>query len=300
MTTKAKFALIDLGSNSFYMAIFETGDRPRAIKHQKKKIQLRRGLKENGSLSMRSRNAALKCLSEFSTTLKQFDVTELKILGTYTFRKLAHNDVFLKEAQTILEHPITILSGEEEARLIFVGASQHLRPNVPRLFIDIGGGSTELTIGQNNKLSVSTSLEMGCVSVQQQFFKDNQLTKSNINHAIDYAKEILAPIQKTYTLNHWDEVIGSSGTILSIVNIIHPKHRSRTIIYDNLLWLKQRLESLKHTDKVKFHGLRTDRENLLPGGLCILIAIFQCLDVSSITLARGGLREGIIHEHLTT
>ena len=296
MTHQEKFAMIDLGSNSFYMAIFQSGTKPIAIKHQKSKVQLRRGLSENGTLTDTTRTEALACLQAFATTLKAYSVSKLNVVGTYTFRKLVAHEPFLHDAEKILGQAITILSGEEEARLIFVGASDNLPRNVTRLFVDIGGGSTELTIGNNNNITISKSLEMGCVSFQQHFFANNNLNKKTFDKAIETAKKHLTPFIETYNRQHWQQAIGSSGTVVSIVNIIHPKHKNRTVSYDHLLWLKQKLENLEHVDQIKFTGLRRDRENILPGGLCILIALFQCFDISEITLATGGLREGLVYE----
>lgn len=296
MSQQTHFALIDLGSNSFYMAIFKVGNPPQAIKHQKKKVQLRRGLSDDGTLTPESRQKALNCLRQFSQTLSRYNISTVHVVGTYTFRKLDINAPFLTHAEKILGQPINILSGNEEARLIFVGASKDLTPNKPRLFIDIGGGSTELTLAINQRIIQSVSLEIGCVSAQQQFFSENQLNVNTFTLAINTIKPLFQALYNTFHKRFWHEAIGSSGTIVAIASILDPHHQKRIITYDQLQSLQQALIDKKTVANIKFRGLRQDRENLLPGGLAILSALFECFDITELSLATGGLREGLIHE----
>jgi len=291
-------ATIDLGSNSFHLAItmVKGPGKTKIIARRKQKVQLRAGLDEKGYLTMECQKRAWLCLKNFSEVMRQCRVTHVKAVGTYTIRTAKNRLAFIHEAERILKHSIDIISGREEARLIYVGASQKTPIEQKNLIIDIGGGSTELIIGQHHKIKVLHSLEMGCVSYQQSFFPNGQLTEAHFKEATSQAKKTLSPVKEHLLTAGFEVCLGASGTLKAICGILRQARRQNYIDLESLQTLQKKLIRFGHIDKIKLDGLRADRESILAGGLSVLIAIFEVLKIKEMRLSYGGVREGMLVE----
>ena len=300
MTTK-KVATIDLGSNSFHMLISQvnTTGEIKELYRGKSKVQLRAGLQDDLSLSDEAKARALDCLKNFALSIKYYQVDEVKVVGTYTLRKAkAHIKSFLEQAQAILKTKIEVISGEEEARLVYVGAASATKAQKNKsLIIDIGGGSTELVIGKNHTLKALVSLEMGCVSVQNHFFKDGLLNLANFARAINYANKLIEPIAAEFIQQGWEASLGSSGTIRSIADLVQANQwTDGSIDREAMERLACELLNKKVVANIHFNGLRSDRENILAGGFCVLYALFDRLNIKEMHKSEGALREGMLYE----
>lgn len=298
-----KVATIDLGSNSFHMLISEitTKGEIKEIYRGKSKVQLRSGLTDNMNLTKDAKSRALNCLQNFFLSIQHYKVDEVKVVGTYTLRKAKDNiQYFLNEAESILNTKIQIISGNEEARLVYSGAlSTASQSKKQALIIDIGGGSTELVIGKGKNLKALASLEMGCVSIQNRFFSNGLLSLSNMTQAISYAHSLIEPIAIEYIQKGWEIVLGSSGTIRSIFDLLLANNWSdgsitRSVIENLAIKILQK----KVVADVHFNGLRADRESILAGGFCVLYALFQRLSIKEMLKSDGALREGMLYEIL--
>lgn len=295
-----RIATIDLGSNSFHLLIvdIDNSGHYQTVLKQKQQVQLRAGMTDNNHLNIKTMRKALNCLKQFADVIASQCVNHIIAKGTYTLRKISDQGHFIRQAEMILQHKIDVLSGEDEARLIYLGATANSSNRDNPLVIDIGGGSTELIIGKGDQILRLSSLEMGCVSFQNQFFIDGQLTTKLFEEAIATAKKLLSPIIQDFQSIGWKTVLGSAGTILSIFNIVQANKKDYAhITLEDIQTLQKTLIELGHVDAIKFSGLREDREGILPGGLSILIAIFEKFDIKSMSPAHGGLREGIVIEY---
>lgn len=293
-------AIIDLGSNSFYMKIvrvLSSGHIVEIMRH-KQQVQLRSGIDSNGELTAEIEQKAFACFRQFAQYLQKHRVDAVRIIGTYTLRKAKRKGHFLAEGENILGYPIQVVSGTEEARLIYVGATHKKPLDRSHLVVDIGGGSTELIIGEQNRILASTSLGMGCVSFQNQFFPDGQLTGGQFEKAIQAAKHKLQSVLPRFTTHHPQDFLGSSGTVLTISGVLerYANSPAQTISRAGLDWLYQKLRSFKTVKHIALQGLREDRVAILPGGFCVLFAIFDCFQIDKMTLSAGGIREGSLHE----
>lgn len=298
-----KIAIIDLGSNSFHMVIVEKDalGYVNILHREKQKVQLRSGLDEHScQLDPDSKERALNCLEQFSIALEQFEVEHVDAVGTYTLRaaqEAQDTQDFLQLASEVLTFPIRIISGEEEARLIYVGASQKRDLSSKHLIIDIGGGSTELIIGENNKILSLASLPMGSVSFQEKFFKDFKLTQENFSSAIDASRKLAASIKSQFLSLGWRHALGSSGTIQAVFSIIRSLTPGETEISLNQLEvIARRMVYMGEVNLINFEALRDDRKNIIAGGLCVLLGLFYELRISSMGLSKGALREGLLCE----
>ena len=292
-----QFAALDLGSNSFHLAVAEfDGHTLRVISRLKEKVQLAAGLDKEGMLSAEAIERGLNCLKLFSDRIQDIAPEYVAIVGTYTLRKAQNAADFIKQAESILNHPIDILPGREEARLIYDGVS-HNHPDLKRaLVIDIGGGSTEVILGENFTSEILDSLEVGCVTTKK-CFPNNQITEANFNKAIINASIAISEVKKFYRSESWDHCLGSSGSIESIYNVLESLGLTQGIItLEHLKLLKQKLIEIGDFEKVDFSVLTESRKSTFACGVAILYAIFETLGIDKMHVANASLREGLLLE----
>jgi len=291
------YAAIDLGSNSFHMLVVRHIDGSiQTMAKIKRKVRLAAGLDDSNALSLEAMQRGWDCLSLFAERLQDIPTENIRIVGTATLRTATNVDVFLEKANQILGHKIEVIDGEEEAATIYKGVAHTSGGSGRRLVVDIGGASTELIIGEGFEAKALTSLKMGCVTWLERHFKDRQLTVTNFNNAIQAAKETLQPILEQYTEIGWDVCVGASGTVQALQEIMLAQGMDEVITHAKLKRLQKQAMLADHLEELEIEGLTLERALVFPSGLSILIAIFELLEIDSMTLAGGALREGLVYE----
>lgn len=292
----ALYAAIDLGSNSFHMlVVHEVAGASRTLAKIKRKVRLAAGLQEDGNLDNAAMQRGWDCLQLFAEQLQDIPANHIRIVGTATLRIARNINVFLEQAQIILGHPIRVISGEEEAALIYEGVAWTSSGTGRRLAIDIGGASTELVIGEATSALLLNSLDMGCVTWLRRYFADGLLSESNFEQAIAAARQVLTPVAGAYLKLGWQGCIGASGTIQAIQEIMISQGADERITLAKLQTLKQEAIACQRLDKLNLPGLQADRVSVFPSGLAILIALFDMLAIDDMVLAGGALREGLMY-----
>lgn len=292
------YAALDLGSNSFHLLIarFEEG-KLEVIDRHKEMVRLADGLRDDGSLSKSSIERALDCLRRVSELLASTPNACLRVVGTNTLRTATNAYSFLSRAEEILKSPISIISGLEEARLIYLGVGNDFsQAEGSRLVVDIGGGSTELIIGGQHRPKQLESLRMGCVNYSKQFFPGGYISPKAFRKAVLSARERVSPVGKRFNHQNWQVAVGASGTIRSIELILGGMGliNNQTITAAGLAAMAEALCEFKHYDEIKLPELHPDRRPVLPGGLAILKALFQELDIDEMHVSNYALREGVV------
>lgn len=301
---KSLYAAIDLGSNSFHLIIIRKQEQStQVIDSHKEMIRLRSGLDKNGYLTEKAFTSGIECLAKFGQLLKNIPSSQVRAVGTNTLRNAKNSHDFLAQAQEHLGHDIDVISGEEEARLIFLGVSHGLPNNHKQhLIIDIGGGSTEFIIGKDFKHKHLSSTEMGCVSISQLFFEGCEISNSSLTKATNYCRRILKPHSYKLIKKNWDDAIGASGSIKSIGNMLKENNITNgEITLDGMLNIQKTLIKAGSIEKAINQGLKALKEERIPvfiGGLIILIAAFQELKISKMLVSDHALREGLIYDNL--
>ncbi|EAP92608.1 guanosine-5'-triphosphate,3'-diphosphate diphosphatase [Vibrio splendidus] len=291
------YAAIDLGSNSFHMLVVRHIDGSvQTMAKIKRKVRLAAGLNENNALSTEAMQRGWDCLSLFAERLQDIPEENIRIVGTATLRTAINVDIFLEKANQILGYDINVISGEEEAATIYKGVAHTSGGSGRRLVVDIGGASTEMIIGEGFSAKALTSLKMGCVTWLERHFKDRQLTATNFNNAIEAAKSTLAPILDSYTDIGWDVCVGASGTVQALQEIMLAQGMDEVITHAKLKRLQKQAMITERLEELEIEGLTLERALVFPSGLSILIAIFELLEIDSMTLAGGALREGLAYE----
>lgn len=291
------YAAIDLGSNSFHMLIVRhINGSVQTMAKIKRKVRLAAGLDDNNALSLEAMQRGWECLSLFAERLQDIPAENIRIVGTATLRTATNIEDFLSKANQILGHSIEVISGEEEAATIYKGVAHTSGGMGRRLVVDIGGASTEVIIGEGFEAKALTSLKMGCVTWLERHFKDRQLNSTNFNNAIEAAKQGLEPILSQYNQLGWDVCVGASGTVQALQEIMLAQGMDEVITLAKLKRLKKQAMRSDHLEELEIEGLTLERALVFPSGLSILIAIFESLEIESMTLAGGALREGLVYD----
>ncbi|NTS77681.1 exopolyphosphatase [Catenovulum sp. SM1970] len=294
------YAALDLGSNSFHLIVARVSHNQIQTLHKiKKRVRLAQGLDKNGFLNKETINLGLEALSQIAPSLADIPAENIRIVATYTLRAARNAYDFIEQAQQILPYPIEVISGIEEARLIYQGFAHSSSDDAKRLVIDIGGGSTELIIGKDFSTEKLTSKAMGCVSFAEQFFADGALTDQAFELAIIAAEQELEEISLDYQSIGWQACYGTSGTIKAISEAVSQAgwlDADETIKLKHLEKLKQLLLSFGHIDQIALPGVSEQRKPVLAGGLAILIAIFESFEIEALTYSDTALRDGLLYE----
>lgn len=292
-------AAVDLGSNSFHMVVarYEDGhlillDRLREM------VRLADGLDDALNLDPVVQQRALDCLARFGERLNEFHPNDVAVAGTNTLRRARNSQEFLQNAEAALGHPIEIVSGLEEARLVYLGVTHAVPPSKrKRLVVDIGGGSTEFVIGRRFKPEKMYSLFMGCVGISKAFFPNGEITKEAWRKARLAVEYEMSPVRQPLIELGWREAIGSSGTIRTIGRMLQRRNDSaQGITRRALKSLVAEVRALDNIDQFFDSDLSDKRKPVFLGGLVVLERIFKTLNIDTMIVADYALREGLLYD----
>lgn len=293
-------AAVDLGSNSFHMVVARhTLGEVRRIDKLRDMVRMAEGLDGRGGLRPDVMQRALDALSRFGQRVRDLPHHRVRAIATNTVRALRRPQAFLLPAETALGHPIEVVSGREEARLIYLGVAQG-QPNggQRRLVMDIGGGSTEFIIGENLDTLERESLQMGCVGTTRRFFGNGRLSRRKWNDALTEISAEFQQFATTYRELGWTGAIGSSGTIKTIGKIAAQiDDRTHGLITARAVAaIRERLLKADHVDAIDLPALPPERRAVIAGGLLVLEAAFNELGIESMEISKTAMREGVLFD----
>ena len=298
---KDLLAAIDLGSNSFRLEIgrLDSGHIER-VEYLKEAVRQGGDLDENRNLTPESIDRGLRCLARFGERLQGFEATHVRAVATQTLREANNRDVFIKLAKKALGFDVEVISGVEEARLIYKGVSRFLpQSNERRLVIDIGGRSTEFILGQGFTSQHTASLHVGSVAWSLKHFANGEFTEKAFTRAEIAAESIFETLGTHFQHDQWDVAYGASGTIGAVADVLSQYGRPNDMVSkEGLYWLREELLKTKSVDKLRLLGLKEDRKPVIAGGLSVLIAVFDFLNIETLNAAQGALRHGLLYDML--
>jgi exopolyphosphatase/guanosine-5'-triphosphate,3'-diphosphate pyrophosphatase len=312
-------AAVDLGSNSFRMLVAQvvptpSGTQLRPIDTLRESVRLAAGLTENKLLGNEAYQRGLDTIHRFGERIRGFDPSRVRAVATNTLRVAKNAPSFIRDAEKALGFPIEIIAGVEEARLIYIGAAHEVpAAQGNRLVVDIGGGSTEFIIGKGYEPKLMESLYIGCVSHSLRFFPKGSIDSHAFKEAELAARREIQVISGTYLKSGWKQVIGSSGTARALAELIAENNfnghadgltmgrvngSGGLITRDGLRAMKKHLLKYSHISEVELSGLKDDRRSVWPGGLAIMLAVFEELGIESMEVTDAALRIGVLYDLL--
>ena len=297
MSHPTRLAAVDLGSNSFRLEIgyVDHGQYLRS-EYLKEAVRQGGGLDENRNLTPAAMQRGLECLARFGERLAGFKSSEVRAVATQTLREARNRDEFLRQANKVLGFPIDVISGREEARLIYQGVAHMLVPSDERrLVLDIGGRSTELILGKGKEPTVMESYRVGSIAWSTRYFPHGQFTANAFQMAEIAAKAVLDEALTTYQKGSWDVAYGSAGTVGAVGDVLCAAGwQAGSVTREGLDWMQKTLLQAHSADRLRLEGMRDDRRPIIGGGLSILRAVFDLFGIDHLKLATGGLRHGLI------
>jgi exopolyphosphatase/guanosine-5'-triphosphate,3'-diphosphate pyrophosphatase len=299
MQTKSLYAAIDLGSNSFRLEIGQMdAGQLRRVEYIKETVRQGNGLDADRNLTEDAMTRGWECLARFGERISGFKPNQVRAVATQTLREARNRDEFLTKAKRILGFPIEVIAGREEARLIYLGVS-HLLPqsNERRLVVDIGGRSTEMILGQHENATTLESYRVGSVGWSMKYFQDSLWTTSAFKAAEIAAKAVLDEAQLLFNRQHWEKCYGSSGTVGAVSDVLTAAGWQEGLVTrEGLAWLKDRLLKAQKSDNLRLYGVKEDRKPVIGGGLAVLQAVFDLLQIDEMHVAQGALRHGALFD----
>lgn len=298
---KSLLAAIDLGSNSFRLEIGRLdGGQIQRVEYIKEPVRQGGDLDEDRNLSLEAIERGLRCLARFGERLQGFDASHVRAVATQTLREANNREVFLKLAKKTLGFDVEVISGVEEARLIYQGVNRFLpQSDEKRLVIDIGGRSTEFILGQGFESHHTASLHVGSVAWSLKHFASGEFTEKSFSRAEIAAESVFETLGANYNHKHWDVAYGASGTIGAVADVLVQYGRPLDIVTkEGLYWLRDELLRARNVSRLRLNGLREDRKPVIAGGLSVLIAVFEFLHIDTLNVAKGALRHGLLYDML--
>lgn len=292
-------AAVDLGSNSFHMIVANVDGQGHlhVVDRLREVVRLAAGLDERKYLTPAARQRAIDCLGRFGQRLRNLPQGAVRAVGTNTLRQARNGEAFIAEAQRALGHPIEIIAGREEARLVYLGVAHGLAArDERRLVVDIGGGSTELIVGEGFEPLARESLHMGCVSMTLAHFPDGRITAEAMRRAETASALEMRPIQEEFRASGWKSAVGSSGTIRAIREVVRGEGWSEQgITHASLRRLRKALIEAGSLDRLGFDSLNPERRPVFPGGVAVLLSVFKALGIEQMRVSDQALREGLLY-----
>ncbi|MBC7716812.1 MAG: exopolyphosphatase [Pseudorhodobacter sp.] len=291
-------AAIDMGSNSFRLEIAQVvAGKYKRVEYLKETVRLGAGLDDQSLLSEEAVLRGLTCLARFADRLKGYESWQIRAVATQTLREARNRDAFLARAQAVLGFPIEVISGREEARLIYAGVARLQPSNQTRLVIDIGGRSTEMILGKARKPLRAESFQVGSVSLSMKYFGDGRFTEAAFRAAQVAAGAELEEALEPFAAKHWKEALGSSGSVGAVSQVLTANHiTDGRVTPDALRWLMEQCLRAGRVDRLALPGIKEDRRAVIAGGLSILYTVATHFGIDNLTPARGALRQGVIFD----
>lgn len=294
------YAAVDLGSNSFHMLVArrEHGEL-RVIDRMRDMVRIAGGLDGRGRLDDATRARALESLARFGQRLTEIPPGQVRAVGTQTLRRMAQPDHFLVVAETALGCPVDVISGREEARLVWLGVTEGTAfGRQSRLVIDIGGGSTELAAGGERDPAFVESIQFGCVSVTRRAFGKGRITAKRWRRAADEIEAELEGLKQQLERTGWRTAIGSSGTVRAVQRIVAERDDALPvpITLEHVEALRHAVIDAGHVDRVALPGLSGKRRPVIAGGLVILETCMRTFGIDRLEVSPFALREGLLYD----
>lgn len=301
MQNGTRLAAVDLGSNSFRLEIgrYEFGHIQR-VEYLKETVRQGNGLDEDRNLTREAMERGWACLARFGERLAGFPRAQVRAVATQTLREARNRDEFISRGSQVLGYPIDVVSGPEEARLIYQGVARLLpQSDEHRLVVDIGGRSTELILGQQFTPHAVASFRVGSVAWSQRYFANGEFTTAAFAAAEIAAKAVLDEALETFRPGTWEVAYGSSGTAGAVGDVLAAAGGPAGLITrEGLDWLHDRLLRAQFADRVRLDGLKEERRAVIGGGISVLRAVFDLLDIHQMHVAQGALRQGALYDLL--
>lgn len=302
----ATYAAVDIGSNSVRLLVSEVlpGEPPRTLVEEREVTRLGESVFRSGLISPEAMGLVCAVLARMAGLLKRFDLAGARAVATAAVRDASNQQEFLENASAALGIPVEVISGQEEARLIHLGVqSVWPHPEGRVLMIDVGGGSAELILSENGRLSAAFSRQIGALRLTELFLRHDPPLEIELHRLDEYVHEKIAAAVERIGRGPWQRAIATSATAAALVSAVHRIPRSRREEADRLrasaAQVRRFLREVSLKDlpaRRKITGIGPRRAEIIIAGAAVFRRIIEDFNLPGIHYSAAGVRNGIIRD----
>ena len=299
------FAAIDVGTNSFHLVVarVDSEDNLEPIAREREVVRLGSGAGDMKLLAPDAIDRAVETLERFRRVAEVYDAP-IRAVATSAVREAANRDDFLRRATEEAGVAVEVISGVEEARLIYLGVLSALPVFERRVLIcDIGGGSTELVVGLQGAPELARSVKVGAIRLTERFFVGSGMHPSALDSCRQHVRSTLTPVLRDVAARRYELAVGSSGTIQTVARIAFALSGRADLVTmnasvftaDDLTLVIAKLVDARRAGRLRdVPGLEPKRADIILGGSLVLEAVFDGVGLESMQVSDGALREGVL------
>lgn len=296
--------IVDVGTNSVHLVIAAANRRGRVrlVRHEHALVRLGEGGLAGDRLTPQAMRRTLAVLRRYAATLRRLHVDRVEAVATSAVREASNGRAFLRRVRAATRLPLRVISGRQEARLIYVGLA-HVRPSTRRrVVITIGGGSAQVMVGRDTRLAYRTSVPLGGARLAQRFLHHDPPRPSEVETLARHVRRVWAPVVRALRRARWDEAVGGSATmdqlILALRGARRVPSRDRGISAGPLRRLIAQLARSTAAQRRRLPGVDPRREALLLPTAMALLSWMEGCGVARLAHVSGSLREGLVADRL--
>lgn len=295
----APVAAIDCGTNSVRLLVSQDGRV--TLERLMRITRLGQGVDATGRLDAEAVERTLGVLSEYRQVMDRFGVERVRVAATSAARDAANRDDFFAAAAEIVGVVPELLSGDEEGRLSFLGATADLESALgPFLVVDIGGGSTEFVVG-HDAAEAAVSTDMGCVRISEAWLHHDPPTATELSQAISVIDVHLDDVERELPdLSGVRTHVGLAGTVSTAAAVelgLHTYDRDRIhhfrLTKDAAEDVFRTLATEALADRVHNPGLEPERADVIVGGMCVLVATMRRFAIDEVLVSESDILDGL-------
>ena len=299
-----RYAAVDIGSNSVRMEAAEVneGEPLRVLASERQVTRLGASVFRAGRISQDAMDSICQVLAGMAATYKKLDLTGVRAVATAAVRDAGNQQEFLSRASAALGTDVEIISGQEEARLIHLGVkSRWPHPRERFLIVDIGGGSAEIILSENDHIVQSFSKPLGALRLQELFLRTDPPRAAELHRLEEYIEERIGSAVRRIGLTRIDRVVGTSATASAVVCAVNRIPRSRRDESDRKRAATTRIRQLYQTltaqsaaDRQNITGIGPRRAEIIVPGVAVLLHVLDAFRMPALFYSSAGVRDGII------
>ena len=299
-----KLGVIDLGTNTFHLLIAELNENGQFTELYRKREYVYIGEEGVEKLGEKPMQRGYETLKRFKSKIDELEVERLKAVGTAALRRASNGNDFIQKINSEVGIKIETISGDEEARLIYLGVRQAIpMSDTVQMIMDIGGGSVEFIIANQSKIFWAKSFKIGVSVLYNHFHKNEPISLNETQQINEYLKTTLTPLLEILSQYEIKTLVGASGTFDVIASILgNPEKKYPHCQFTDIIYFPQLYDSVITSDlnkRLSMSDIPTQRAKLIPVALILINFILTHTSVNEICVSSYAIKEGILADMLS-
>ena len=305
----AKLGILDIGTNSIHMVLAEVepDGSYKILDRFKDMTRLGDGAFKTRRLSEAAMTRGLEVIRTLTTLARNKGYDRIRAVATSAVREARNGGEFIEEIARQNKLRVRVVSGQEEARLIYLGVRRSMDlSGLPTLVVDVGGGSVELIVGNRDTMLHGQSLKLGAIRLKDQFLKDDPPSKGMLREMQQAIDRDLKAAFSQFRTKRFERLVGTSGMAANLADIIYlhrtgrpiPQLNMATVSFKEIQAVESQLKRATFKERLAIPGLDPKRADTLLPAAAVLRSVMELTDLREMTLSDKAIREGIIFDFI--